>query len=153
MNDNIAFALADTARMMRKKFDQAARELGITGPQWRLLFVIKREPGINQGALAERLEVEPITVCRMVDRLEQCGMVERQRDPRDRRAWRLLLKANAEPVLNDLRGLAEIMLDQAMTGFSADETAQLIGMLHRMRHNLSDETTSDDVNQIGVAHG
>ena len=95
MDENLAAMLADTARLMRRSFDARARQIGVTRPQWRVLSVLRRHEGINQGGLAELLEVEPITVCRMVDRLQEAGLVERRPDPADRRSWRLFLTAKA----------------------------------------------------------
>ena len=71
MSDNAAFLMADTARLFRRAFDARARALGVTGQQWRVLVVVSRNPGINQGSAADQLEVEPITLSRMVDRLQE----------------------------------------------------------------------------------
>ena len=91
----LAWEMAETHRMMRRFYDRGASVLGVTSAQWRLLLRLAREPGLKQVELAERLDVEPITACRIVDRLEDAGLVERQRDPEDRRAWRLVLTAKA----------------------------------------------------------
>ncbi|WP_447410849.1 MarR family transcriptional regulator, partial [Clostridium perfringens] len=77
--------------------------------------------GINQGGLADLLEVEPITLCRMIDRLEEAGLVERRRDPADRRAWQIFLTERARPLLEELGHLAEAMLDSALQGVSPAE--------------------------------
>ena len=73
--------------------------------------VLSRNEGINQGGLAELLEVEPITLCRMVDRLEEAGLVERRRDPADRRAWQLFLTDKSRPLLDELRAIADELID------------------------------------------
>src|SRR3546814_5681847 len=78
---------------------ERTRVIGITGAQWRLLFTVSRNEGQNQGATAELLEVEPITLCRMIDRMEDAGMVERRPDPNDRRAWRLYLTDKSRPLI------------------------------------------------------
>ena len=137
MEDNLAAILSDTARLMRRSFDARARQIGVTRPQWRVLSVLSRFEGINQGGLAERLEVEPITVCRMVDRLQEAGLVERRPDPADRRAWRLFLTPAAHPVIASMRGVGTEVLGEAFAGFSADEQEQLRDMLERVRANLS----------------
>jgi len=80
--------------------------------------------------------VEPITACRIVDRLEEAGLVERQRDPDDRRAWRLVLTAKAEPILNRLRALAEEMSGEAFAGMSGEEVKAMRGKLARVRENV-----------------
>ena len=136
MEDNIAALLADTARLMRRSFDARARQIGVTRPQWRVLSVLRRFEGINQGGLADLLEVEPITVCRMVDRLQEAGLVERRSDPEDRRSWRLYLTAKAQHLVGQLRPLAEEMLDEALEGVSDSERRILAQSLDRMRRNL-----------------
>src|SRR3546814_20414492 len=86
---------------------ERTRVIGITGAQWRLLFTVSRNEGQNQGATAELLEVEPITLCRMIDRMEDAGMVERRPDPTDRRAWRLYLTDTSRPLIRPLRALGD----------------------------------------------
>lgn len=137
MEDNLAAMLSDTARLMRRSFDARARQIGVTRPQWRVLSVLRRSEGINQGGLAELLEVEPITVCRMVDRLQEAELVERRPDPVDRRSWLLFLTPKAQDLLGLLRPLAEEMLDEALEGVSENDRAILVNSLDRMRRNLA----------------
>lgn len=148
MEDNIAALLSDTARLMRRSFDARARQIGVTRPQWRVLSVLRRFEGINQGGLADLLEVEPITVCRMVDRLQEAGLVERRPDPEDRRSWRLYLTAKAQNLVGQLRPLAEEMLNEALEGVSDSERGILAHSLNRMRRNLIRKP-----NQQVVSHG
>jgi DNA-binding MarR family transcriptional regulator len=140
MNENLGSLLADVSRLMRRSFDERARGLGVTRPQWRVLTVLRRQEGINQGLLAELLEVEPITACRMVDRLQEAGLVERRADPNDRRAWLLFLTSQAKSLLDSLHPEALEMIDEAMTGLAAEERAQLHNLLIRVRTNLSRRT-------------
>ena len=137
MDDNLAAMLADTARLMRRAFDARARQIGVTRPQWRVLSVLARFEGINQGGLAELIEVEPITLCRMVDRLQEADLVERRSDPADRRAWRLFLTERARRLLEDMRPLALGLFGDAMAGLSQAEQEGLIRALARVRTNLS----------------
>lgn len=123
--------------MMRRAFDARVRDIGVTRPQWQVLTVLRRHEGINQGGLAEQLDVEPITVCRMVDRLQEAGLVERRADPSDRRSWRLFLTARAGALLEQLRPIAEGLFDDALDGLGEAERAALIAMLERVRDNLS----------------
>ena len=88
---DLLFLLHDVARLLRVDADKRARAHGMTRAQWGILIWLERQPGISQKELAELLEVEPITVARLIDRLEARGMVERRPDPRDRRIWRLHL--------------------------------------------------------------
>lgn len=137
MDDNLAAMLSDTARLMRRSFDARARQIGVTRPQWRVLSVLRRFEGINQGGLAELIEVEPITVCRMVDRLQEAQLVERRPDPDDRRSWLLFLTPKALELLGQLRPLAEEMLDEALEGVSPNDRAILTTSLDKMRRNLA----------------
>jgi DNA-binding MarR family transcriptional regulator len=133
----LAWEMAETHRMMRRFYDRGASALGVTSAQWRLLLRLAREPGLKQVELAERLDVEPITACRIVDRLEDAGLVERQRDPDDRRAWRLMLTAKAAPILAKLRLLAEEMSAEAFAGLSPDEIENMRTALAKVRENVS----------------
>ena len=103
MNENLAAVLSDVSRLMRREFDARARDIGVTRPQWQVLTVLRRNEGVNQGGLADLLEVEPITVCRMVDRLQEADLVERRADPADRRSWRLFLTSKAQALLMSMR--------------------------------------------------
>ena len=89
----LGFILNDTARLLRKRFEQRARHLGLTRAQWQVLSYLARNEGIQQSALAEILEVEPITLGRILDRLEAAGLIQRRRHAADRRIWRLHLAA------------------------------------------------------------
>ncbi|HQS68226.1 MAG: transcriptional regulator [Novosphingobium sp. 28-62-57] len=139
MRVNVAFLSSDVGRLFRKRFAAAARPFGVTGAQWRMLALIMREPGINQGAVAGWLEVEPITAGRMVDRLEKLDLVERRHDPADRRQWRLHLTAKATDLMQRMTGCAQAVIADAVSGFSDAEQDQLVSLLERMRVNLSDE--------------
>lgn len=148
MSDSLGFLITDVSRLMRKHFDERARLLGTTRAQWRTLFILSRNEGIHQGGLADLLEVEPITVCRMIDRLEESGLVERRRDPADRRAWRIHMTDAAKPLLARLRALSDDMLEVALDGIDAPERAALAGSLHRIHQNiLNSDSTSE------IAHG
>lgn len=96
------FLLYDVARLMRTRADQRARRMGMTRAQWVLLAWLELEPGLSQNELAGLVEVEPITVARLVDRLEARGLVERRPDPRDRRIRRLHLHPSAAAVLEEI---------------------------------------------------
>ena len=132
----LAWELGETSRMMRRFYDRRASALGVTSAQWRVLLRLSREPGLKQVELAERLDVEPITACRIVDRLEEAGLVERLRDPEDRRAWRLVLTAKADPILKRLTALAEEMSGEAFAGLSREDVEAMRSRLARVRENV-----------------
>ena len=129
--------ISDVSRLMRRGFDARARGIGVTRPQWQVLTTLARNEGVNQGRLAELLDVEPITVCRMLDRLQDSDLVERRADPADRRSWRLFLTDKARILLGELRPLAEAMLEDALDGIAESDRALLRETLERMRANLS----------------
>ena len=105
--DSTGFLITDVSRLLRRSFDERARQIGVTRAQWRALTALRRHEGINQSGLADLIEVEPITLCRMVDRLEEAGHVERRRDPGDRRAWRIFLTDKSRPLLDRLGTIAD----------------------------------------------
>lgn len=117
---DLMFLLHDVARLIRIDADKRARAHGMTRAQWGILIWLERQPGLSQKELAEILEVEPITVARLIDRLEARGMVERRPDPKDRRIWRLHVCPPAFPVLceigrqrEQMRALVTDGLDEA----------------------------------------
>jgi len=133
---SLGFLLADVSRLVRKRFDQRARALGLTRAQWRVLAQLRRREGINQRDLAEILEIESITLVRHIDRLEAKGWVERRRDPADRRAWRLHLNAQVQPILDRMREFSEITRAEALAGFSDEDNEQLIDLLLQIKSNM-----------------
>ncbi len=137
MSETIGFLLNDTARLYRRAFNARVRDTGITALQWRLMIYLRRVEGVRQGPLAELIEVEPITLSRMVDRLEEAGLVERRADPTDRRAWLLYLTARAEQLLTGMRGTTDALAEGATDGLSAAERETLIELVRRVRTNLS----------------
>lgn len=129
------FLLRDCSRLMKTAFND--RVSGLTQAQWGALAHLSRHEGLNQVGLADLLEVQPITVARLIDKLAAFGMVERRPDPNDRRAQQLFLTEKAQPLLNQLWSAADEILDEAYDGFSDEERADFIDMLIRMRGNLA----------------
>jgi len=133
---HIGYLLADNSRLARRAFDERVRADGVTGPQARLLLTLDRAPGENQGHYADLLEVEPITLGRMVDRLEDAGLIERRPDPGDRRARRLHLTAKSREKLARLRERLDAMVDEILSGLSAAERDEFVRLLNVVRTNL-----------------
>jgi MarR family transcriptional regulator, transcriptional regulator for hemolysin len=134
---SIGFLISDTARLMRRRFDQRARHLGLTRAQWQVLAHLQRNEGINQIGLADLLDIEAITLCRTIDRMEEGGWVERRADPNDRRARLLFLTERARPFIADMRAIAEEIYAEALSGLPADTRQTLTEILTAMRTNLS----------------
>jgi DNA-binding MarR family transcriptional regulator len=133
----LGFLLADVSRLMRRRFDARARELGLTRAQWRVLTQLRRREGINQTALADIMEIEPISLGRHIDRLVEKDFVERRPDPRDRRAWRLYLKPEVQPVLDKLRALSNANRKEVLQGIPLAESEALIDTLLKIKSNLT----------------
>lgn len=146
MTDTFGFLLSDTARLLRRRFDDRARQHGATRAQWKALLGISRHEGINQGGLADLLEVEPITLCRMVDRMEDAGLVQRRRDPKDRRAWQLFLTDKAHPILEELRATAAELTEQALRGIPQTKIDEVTDTLNHIRENLDPTVTMEAAN-------
>ena len=145
MDENIGTLLAQVSRLLRRSFDERARGIGVTRPQWQVLSLLLLHAGSNQGALAEMLEVEPITLGRMIDRLAEAGLVERRADPADRRAWRIFLTGKGEGLLDKLRPFGRETLSAALEGVSEADRATFMATLTQVRVNLSRKA------QLGIA--
>lgn len=139
----VGMVLHDVARMMRRDFDRRARALGLTRSRWQVLWHLSRHEGIHQAALAELLDVAPISLARQVDRLEQEGLVERRADPEDRRRCCLFLTDAATPALEALRANAAETRKRALQGLDNEAVAALKQGLETMRTNLSDYPQED----------
>lgn len=153
MIDSIAFLMNDAARLFRKELNVRAAETGITSLQWRLLAWVSRHPGSTQCFLSDLLEVEPITVSRMVDRLADAGHLERRADPDDRRAWRIYLADSAMPLVGKLRGVADELSNEALAGLSPAERSKLAQLVTKVRSNLSDRVGETIHGKGGQPHG
>jgi DNA-binding MarR family transcriptional regulator len=133
--ETIPFEIGETAHALRKAFDRLAVGMGVTRAQWKVLFKLTRRPGLRQVELADMLDLEPITLCRIVDRLEEAGLVERTRDPEDRRAWRLHVTAKAQPLIDKLQAVGADLVAQAFAGIDPKEIQITRNVLARVREN------------------
>ena len=135
--ENYAFEIVETARLIRREANKRAAVLGATKAQWRVLAHLKRKgDGARQIDIAEAMDVEPITLCRMIDRLEEAGLAERRRDESDRRAWRIHLTDAAAPVLRKLEKMGEAFNADMLAGIPEAERETVLRVLQRMRDNL-----------------
>jgi DNA-binding MarR family transcriptional regulator len=150
MKDIIAYILNDTARLYSRDLNMRIRDSGVTALQWRLLVRIANSPGIRQKCLADEIEVEAITLSRMVSRLVDGGLVERHPDSADRRAWKLLLTPYAHTLLKRLQSVVDEQAEIATAGLSTDETAELIDLVKRIRSNLSRRLSKESSTQFNV---
>ena len=134
---SLGFLVADIARLLRERFNDTAQALGLTLAQGRALLHLARNQGISQVALAQLLEVQPITLLRHVDRLEEAGLVRRQPNPSDRRAQQLYLTPAAEALLEEISRLGESLAEVAMDGLTAKDRERLFALLGRIKRNLA----------------
>ena len=130
------FLVTDVTRLLRKVFDRRAARFGLTRAQWRALKRLHHEQGITQNELAEYLEMEPIAVGRVLDRLQKSGFIERRADPQDRRCWRLHLTAKAHAVVDDMEQISAELFKQAQRGIPANELKIVLDAFARMKQNL-----------------
>ena len=135
--ETLPFEIGETAHALRKAFDRLATGLGVTRAQWKVLFRVERQPGLRQIELADMLDVEAITLSRIVDRLEEAGLVERVGDPNDRRAWRLHITAKAQPLIEKLHAVADEMSAEAFAGIDPQEIEITRKVLGRVRENTA----------------
>lgn len=127
----------DAARLMRKRFEARARAMGLSSAQWRLLIRLLREGEMTQARLAELLEVEPISISRLVDRMAAAGWVERRKNPDDRRVHIVAPTARAEGAMPEIRAIANAVYAEATVDIPEEDRRRMIGTLQRIVDNLS----------------
>lgn len=135
--DGVGFLVADVARLMRRTFQSRLEGTTLTYAQARALAWLARCEGLRQVDLAEQLEIQPITLARLVDQLALAGLVERRPDPDDRRAYRLFLTPAAAPRLAEVRSIAAAISAEALAGLDARQAAGTLEALRRIRDTLA----------------
>jgi DNA-binding MarR family transcriptional regulator len=129
--------LHDATRQLRKHFDRRATRLELTRAQWRALKATSRQEGLSQTELAELLDMEPIPVGRVIDRLEKTGFVERRADPADRRRWRLYLTPKAHAVVGEMETIASELRNDALRDVDPGDLDALMRVLAQIKENLA----------------
>lgn len=133
---DFGFILSDVARMLRTLADQEARKFGMTRAQWAVLFRLQRSEGLKQSELADILDIQPITLTRLIDRLCDNGLIERRSDPNDRRAKRLFLLPAARPVLDRLNAISNEMMTRVLTGVEHSAVEAMTKHFSSIKENL-----------------
>jgi DNA-binding MarR family transcriptional regulator len=146
---SIGFLLADVSRLLRRDFDRRVRALALTQAQWRAIAHLAREEGIKQAVLADRLEVKPITLARLIDRMEAAGWVTRRPDPDDRRAALLYLTDKVQPILDEMLAHGDAAVSDLMIGVSRSSRDELVSALLRMKQTLAEADAAADPRSIG----
>jgi MarR family transcriptional regulator for hemolysin len=132
----LGFLVADIARLLRRNIDRRLQSLKLTQAQWRAIVHLSRSEGMTQTALAESLEIQPITLTRLIDRMEAAGWVERRTHPLDRRAVQLFLTARSQPILEEMHARAADTLTDATRGVAPRAQRQLVVALEQIKQNL-----------------
>jgi MarR family transcriptional regulator, transcriptional regulator for hemolysin len=149
----LGFLLHEVARLLKRRFERHARGSGLTRSQWQVLAYLSLHEGINQSGLAELLEIEPITLGRIVDKLQIFGLVVRRPDPSDRRAWLLHLTPAARPKLTLLHRLGVVTRAEALAGVPDADIEHLLKTLQALKANLTDACVSPVAGHKRVNHG
>jgi MarR family transcriptional regulator for hemolysin len=132
----IAFTIMDVARMLKTYADQRARRFGISRAQWGVLVRLDRSEGLKQSELADILDLQPISLTRLLDRLAENSLIERRADPNDRRANRLFLTPAARPLLEQLAELGNDMMATVLDGLDAKTVERMLRDLGLVKDNL-----------------
>jgi MarR family transcriptional regulator for hemolysin len=136
INREFGFILNDVARLLRTYADYKAAQFGITRAQWAVLVRLERSEGLNQTELADMLDLQPITLTRLLDKLSDSGLIERRPDPGDRRAKRLFLTPAARPLLKRLAELGEETMTSTLAGIDPESIEKMVSQLALVKENL-----------------
>jgi len=141
---NFLFTLGELQRLMRAYADKEAARFGMTRAQWAVLAKVERNEGMKQSELAEQLDMQPITLTRLIDKLADAGLIERRGDDSDRRVNRLYLKKAARPLLAKLAVLKAELTDTALQGISPEDAERLTSHLEAIKENVRNALQSFD---------
>jgi MarR family transcriptional regulator, transcriptional regulator for hemolysin len=133
----LGFLLADCSRLLRRRFEQESRDVGMSPAQLKIVARLTMSEGIGQAALAAMLDLEPMTLSRHIDRMEEAGLVERRPDPNDRRARQLFTTEKGRALLAPMRERAARIYEEVQVGLSEAKRAALIAALQTIIRNLS----------------
>ncbi|MGU7810989.1 MarR family winged helix-turn-helix transcriptional regulator [Burkholderia sp. AW49-1] len=136
--NRIGYLISDVARLQGRLFDRRAKRLGLTRAQSRVLAYLTWKGEMNQARLAEWLEITPISLTRLLDRMEVCGWIERITNDDDRRAFVIRLTDKSRDIFPQMLEVGDTVTDDGLRGFTRDERDTLVRLLGRVRHNLID---------------
>lgn len=140
--EKLGFLIHDAARLMRKRFEILGSSYGLSAAQWRLLVRVVKDEGVAQARLAELLEIEPISVSRLLDRMEESGWVERRQDAADRRVRMIFPTDKSRQAFGAIKGVAGEVFEQAMAGLDHQQRQGLVLGLKTIVHNLAEGEVS-----------
>jgi MarR family transcriptional regulator, transcriptional regulator for hemolysin len=137
LNRQLGFLLKDITRRYTRRFEERAQALSLTLPQCRALVYLESNQGVSQKRLSELTELDPMTLVRILDRMEADGWVQRRFDPADRRAHTLWLTPKCKPVLDHIAHVIAEIRAETLHGLSNEDRGRLIELLERVHGNLS----------------
>lgn len=143
LDRDVLFLIHDVGRLVRVHADRRARAHGMTRAQWVVLARLERQPGLSQNELAAIVEVEPITIARLIDRLEKRGLVERRPDAKDRRIWRLHLQPAAQPLTEEIHAYRTELNAFITQGMQPEVIDTIVDGLLRMKTILTTGNAAD----------
>jgi len=149
----LGFLLHHVDRLLKKRFEQNSRESGLTRSQWQVLSYLAQNEGINQARLAGLIEIEPITLGRIVDKLEAMGLIKRNPHPTDRRRWLLHLMPAARSRLEQAGEYGDVTRREALAGVSEADKQHLLKTLQALKQNLTQACDAPHAGQKRVNHG
>jgi MarR family transcriptional regulator for hemolysin len=149
----LGFLLHDVARLLKKRLEQHSRGSGLTRSQWQILAYLAHNEGINQKGLAELLDIEPITLGRIVDKLETLRLIKRNPHPTDRRRWLLHLMPAARRRLEQAGEYGDVTRKEALAGVSEEDRQHLLKTLQALKENLSQACDAPPAGQKRASHG
>lgn len=133
---SFCFLVSDTARLLRKVFDRKVKSLGLTRAQWSVIVQLCRKDGLSQNELAELLEIEQPSLVKLLDKLEESGLVERKQDSKDRRSNLVSLTAKSAEVLEPMQSISQEIRQSMLDGLSETEQELLLEQLSKIKSNL-----------------
>ena len=156
--ERLGFLIHDAGRLMRRRFETLGAAYGLSSAQWRLMVRLVKEEGVEEGRgvtqarLAELLEIEPITLVRILDKLEARGLIERRQHASDRRVWLLFLTPAAHPILAEMRAVGDRTRAEALASIPDEDRVKLLDTLTQMKANLL-EACRQPVDDKEANHG
>jgi MarR family transcriptional regulator for hemolysin len=137
--------IVESSRLLRNHIDQRAKSRGTTRAQWIVLFRLREQEGLSQVDLADVLELQPISLVRLLDRLVEHGLVERRHDPRDRRANRLFLTVSGRQLVDDLDSLRSSIATEVMQDISSESIQTTLETLREVKERIKSITEPHEV--------
>ena len=145
---NFLFTLGELQRLIRAYADKEAARFGITRAQWAVLAKVERSEGMKQTELAELLEMQPITLTRLIDKLCDAGWIERRSDATDRRVNRLYLRKAGRTLLGKMSGLKSELTATALEGINPADAHRLLTQLEQIKENVRHAVQTTGASQL-----